>query len=85
MMTDREVARHPSPPRERLRTPELRIELVQVGSRWWLLLNGQRMGRFGQKEDAVRCAFDIAEETRCDGLQAEILVEGVFQEATPVG
>ena len=47
-----------------------------------MLLNGERVGRFADRADAVGCAIEAASSADYDGVPVEVLVHGRFGEVT---
>ena len=75
-MLDGDVVR----PESRALAPAIRITVVAIDGYWRLFLNGERVGRFDCRQDAMRCALDVARETRLDGSEVEVLAEDGFGE-----
>lgn len=63
--------------------PKVRIDVVASEGAWRLFLNGEPVGRFDQRQAALRCALDVARETRLDGCEVEVQAQDRFGELTP--
>lgn len=57
------------------RTATVRLMVVKVDDVWRLLMDGERVGRFGAERDALSCVHDMAAEMRAAGMEVEVLVE----------
>ena len=62
----------------------VRLAVVQVDRTWRIFVNEQKVGRFSRHADAIRCALEIASETRRDGYPVEVLSQGAFGEVSAV-
>jgi hypothetical protein len=78
-MLDGHVAR----PSGGARRASVRIAVVEADGVWRLYLDGERVGRFDLRRDALRCALDMARETRLDGCEVEVLTQDRFGELLP--
>lgn len=38
----------------------LQIAVIEIAGSWCILLNGERIGRFARRADAIRCAWEAA-------------------------
>jgi hypothetical protein len=62
----------------------LQLAVVEMEGAWRLFVGTERLGRFAQHDDALRCALEIARETRREGGTVEVLDQTVFGEVTCV-
>jgi hypothetical protein len=60
----------------------IRLAVIETESVWRLYMNAERIGRFTSRRDALRCALDVAHETRRDGVLVEVLAQDRFGELT---
>ena len=58
----------------------LQLVVIEFEGAWRILLNGEKVGRFSRREDAVECALEIAQEARGEGHAVELLSQDVFGE-----
>jgi hypothetical protein len=65
------------------RAAATRIAVVKLEGAWRLVLNGERVGRFARRRDAMDCALDVARETRQGGSEVELLAEDRSGELAP--
>lgn len=65
---------------EPARTQAVRVAVVEMDWGWRLFLNGEGIGRFGDRARAMRCALDVARETRTEGCEVEVLTHDRFGE-----
>jgi hypothetical protein len=64
-------------------TPPIRVAVVHSDGVWRLLLNGEGIGRFARRSDALRCALDMAGEMRSEGCAVEVLEQDGLGELAP--
>jgi hypothetical protein len=53
----------------------VRLTVVKVDDVWRLLMDGERVGRFGVQRDALSCVQDMAREMRGAGIEVEIMTQ----------
>ena len=63
-----------------VRKASVRLAVVEMDWGWSLFLNGEGIGRFGDRARAMRCAMDVARDTRRDGCDVEVLSHDRFGE-----
>lgn len=57
------------------RTPLVRLMIAEVDGAWRLFMDGERVGRFGARRDALGCVHDMAGEMRAAGMEVEVLAQ----------
>ena len=57
------------------RRPAVTIAVIERAGVWRLVVDGEAVGRFKQRSDAVRCALDVANDTRSGGRAVELLAQ----------
>jgi hypothetical protein len=62
----------------------VRLAVVEMGGAWRLFIGTERLGRFARHDDALRCALEIARETRGEGMMVEVLDQTTFGEVTRI-
>lgn len=63
----------------------VRLAVIEMEGAWRLFLNGEAIGRFQQRRDAVGCALDVAGMTRSEGAEVEVLAHDRFGELRTLG
>jgi hypothetical protein len=62
----------------------VQLAVVEMEGAWRLFIGTERLGRFAQHADALRCALEIARETHGEGCAVEVLDQTRFGEVTRV-
>lgn len=63
-----------------MRTTQLAV--IQIEGSWCMLLNGERVGRFARRTDALGCAIDVGNSADHDGAPVEVLVQDQYGQIT---
>jgi hypothetical protein len=61
-------------------TGAVRLAVVEMDWGWRLFLNGEGIGRFGDRARAVQCALDVARTSGGEGRNVELLTHDRFGE-----
>ena len=57
------------------RVSAVRLAVIEMEGAWRLFMDGERVGRFGARKDALNCVLDMAREMRGAGMDVEVLAE----------
>lgn len=62
----------------------LQIAVIEIAGSWCMLLNGERIGRFARRLDAIRCAGEAAGSASAGqrNIPVELLVQDEYGEIT---
>lgn len=62
------------------RAASVRLAVIEMDGAWRLFMDGERVGRFGARKDAMNCVLDMAREMRGAGMEVEVLAHNEYGE-----